>query len=345
MCFSKMMGRGLAGSRENTTTFGRANSLTLFAPKLMTSLPMSQGDLALLLPLAWEQYSIKQDAFGRYKPRVYTTTLPEEALARLAAANALPDDQARNAVAERLRGELVVQANEFLDAWNLLDGYSEEAWPGKVDRKAMRDAAGHAHYEAAAEENWTEMERLIKSALGFVTANAAELIEKGDMPEDFGATLAGEGEDVRRLTNKFTAAKATAQQGTGAQETAFLASLGEFQKMSGDAQRIFRRQPEVAQLFQTEYLLGLVRGTGQAGIKGALTLADGNPAVGVPVAVPGKAETVSDDEGRFALAVAAGDYTVVLGGRGGWLRQEVPVTVEAGVKKRVDAVVEREESL
>ena len=209
----------------------------------MTSIPMSQGDLVLLLSLAWGHYSDNQGAFGKYKPKVYTDKLADEVLARLAAANALPDNQARNAVGERLRGELVVQGNEFLDAWNLLDGYIEEAWPGKVDNKAMRDAAGHGHYEAAAEENWTEMERLIKSALGFVTTYAAELTAKGDMPADFGETLAAEGEDVRRLTKKFTAAKATAQQGTGAQEMAFLASLGEFQKMNGDAQRIFRRQP------------------------------------------------------------------------------------------------------
>ena len=44
-------------------------------------------------------------------------------------------------------------------------------------------------------------------------------------------------------------------------------------------------------------------------------------------------------DGRFALAVAAGTYTVVLGGSNGWAQQELPVVVEAGVKKRLDGVV------
>ena len=49
-------------------------------------------------------------------------------------------------------------------------------------------------------------------------------------------------------------------------------------------------------------------------------------------------ETLSDAEGRYALPVSAGNYTVVFSGPG-VARQEVPVTVSAGVKKRMDGVV------
>ena len=49
-------------------------------------------------------------------------------------------------------------------------------------------------------------------------------------------------------------------------------------------------------------------------------------------------ETLSDAEGHYTLSVPAGDYTVVFSGPG-VARQELPVTVQAGVKKRVDGVV------
>lgn len=136
----------------------------------------------------------------------------------------------------------------------------------------------------------------------------------------------------------------TASPGTTAQHDANRALYDAYQKLNRDAQRIFRRQPDTARRFQTEYLLGLVRGPGQAGLRGTLTLANGRVAPGVTVAVQGgKAplETLSDAEGRYALPVPAGDYTVVFSGPG-VARQEVPVTVPAGVKKRLDGVVGKE---
>ncbi|MBC8084759.1 MAG: carboxypeptidase regulatory-like domain-containing protein, partial [Hymenobacter sp.] len=48
---------------------------------------------------------------------------------------------------------------------------------------------------------------------------------------------------------------------------------------------------------------------------------------------------VSDADGRYALNLAAGTYTLVLSGEG-YTRRELPgVVVEAGVRKRLDAVV------
>ena len=234
---------------------------------MAVNLPMSQGDLYLLLPLAWQQYADNQAAFEKYK-KSYTLQFGTDAVARLAAAGLLPDAQARGASAEVLRGELVGQATEFLDAWNLLDGYIEGAWPAAGPYKAMREAAGHDYYTAAAGEDWGAMEKMIKAALGFVNTYAAELRDKGEMPDDFAATLAGEAEDVRRLTRRFVAAKATAQQGTGTQNTALDACLEDFRRMSGDAQRIFRRQPEKALLFQQEYLLGAGARHGAGGHQG-----------------------------------------------------------------------------
>ena len=96
-------------------------------------------------------------------------------------------------------------------------------------------------------------------------------------------------------------------------------------------------------LFQTEYLLGIVSGTNQAGIRGTLTLADGTPAPGVTVEVKGvkDAVTTTDEDGRYALPVAAGTYVVSLSGAGYKPLDVANVEVQAGVKKRVDGVVER----
>lgn len=110
--------------------------------------------------------------------------------------------------------------------------------------------------------------------------------------------------------------------------------------MNRDAQRSFRLEPDTARLFQTEYLLSLVRGPGQAGVRGTLTMTDGTPAAGVTVAIAGAktASAVSDEHGRYALAVPAGDYTLTFSGPG-YVQQETAVTVQAGVKKRADGVM------
>ena len=301
---------------------------------------MSQSDLALLLPLAWQNYLDNQPKFGNYKAS-YTAELAAKALARFKAADALPDEAARTANAELTRGELLVQGREFLDAWQQLEGYIEGAFPAPTAYKAMREAAGYGSYERAADNDWAAMTALINSALGFVTTQGAALRGAGEMPEPFAKRLKAEAADVQLLIGRFNQETTAAQQGTSVRGTALLGSFEEFLKMGRDGQRIFLRQPELARLFQTEYLLGIVRGTGQAGVRGTLTLgADGAPAAGVTIDIAGAktAATVSDADGRYALAVPAGDYTLAFSGAG-YVRQEVPVSVEAGVKKRVDGVM------
>lgn len=183
------------------------------------------------------------------------------------------------------------------------------------------------------------MTALLNSAKQFVKLHDADLPAKGDMPAAFAARVAAEAADVETLLKRMAREAQAATDGTSARLTALRACLEEWTGVSRDAQRVFLRQPDVARLFQVEYLLGIVGSGAQAGMRGTLTLADGRPAAEVPVAIPGQADTMTDADGRFALAVAAGTYAVVLGGSGGWARQELPVTVEAGVKRRVDGVV------
>ncbi|WP_210521287.1 carboxypeptidase-like regulatory domain-containing protein [Hymenobacter terricola] len=307
-----------------------------------SGLPVSQGDLYLLLPLAWQAYTDHLSAFAEYKSG-YTEQLATTQRQALADAQALPDDSARSGQAEAVRQQLVPQLAEYLAAWQRLDGYIEEAFPDSYD--TMRNAAGHGSYEAASQNDWASVTTLLAAARTFGEDHEAELLAKGQMPATFlTKILAAEAADVTRLLGEYQQLKGTAQQGTTTQQTANRALYDDYQKMNRDAQRIFRRQPDIARLFQTEYLLGLVRGPGQAGLRGTLTLADGTLASGITVAVQGPkgpVETVSDAEGRYALPIPAGDYTLVFSGAG-VARQEVPVTVAAGVKKRVDGVLGQE---
>ena len=303
------------------------------------TIPLSQSDLYLVLPLAWQAYSDHLGDFADYKTG-YTAALATTQLKALAKAQTLPDDAARSAQAETVRQELVVQLDEYLAVWHRLDGYIEEAWPAAYD--SMRNGAGHAHYEAAAHYDWSAVTKLIAAAATFGTDHQQELVERGQMPPTFlTKILAAEAADVTTLLGRYQQLKGTAQQGTSTQQAANQALYDDYQKMNRDAQRIFRRQPEVARLFQTEYLLGLVSGPGRAGLRGTLTLPDGRVAAGITVAVQGgkgPLETQTDAHGRYALAVPAGDYTVAFSGPG-VARQEQAVTVRAGVKKRVDGVM------
>ncbi len=328
------LGEGLA------STFASLRVRSLILLILMLNLSMSQSDLTRVLPLAWQNYLDYQPQLAGYKAR-YTPELAAAALDRFEAALLLPDAQARKADPELTRLELVTQGREFLEVWQWLEGYIEGAYPGAA-YKAMRDAAGYKSYAAAAGSDWSAMTALMNSAKQFVKLHDEELQAKGDMPKTFAARVVAEAADVETLLKRMAREAQAATDGTSARLTALLACLEEWMGVSRDAQRVFLRQPEVARLFQVEYLLSIVGGGAQAGVRGTLTLADGSPAAGVPVAIQGKVDTVSDADGRFALAVAAGSYALVLGGSGGWLRQELPVTVEAGVKRRVDGVVGRE---
>ncbi|MDQ2768922.1 MAG: carboxypeptidase-like regulatory domain-containing protein [Bacteroidota bacterium] len=305
----------------------------------MLNLSMSQSDLTRVLPLAWQNYLDNQPKLAGYKAR-YTPELATAAQARFEAALLLPDAQARNADPELTRMELLTQGREFLEVWQWLEGYIEGTYPGAA-YKPMRDAAGYKSYAAAAGSDWSAMMALMNSAKQFVALHDAELQAKGDMPATFAARVVAEAADVETLLKRMAREAQAATDGTSARLTALRACLEEFMVVSRDAQRVFLRQPDVARLFQVEYLLSMVGGGAQAGVRGTLTLADGSPAAGVPVGIAGQADTVSDEDGRFALAVAAGNYTVVLGGNGGWVKQELPVAVEAGVKRRVDGVVGR----
>lgn len=301
-------------------------------------IPMSQGDLYLVMPLAWQAYRDHLPRFTAYKTG-YTAAVADAQDKALATALALPDDAARSGAAEVVRLALLPQATEYLAAWNQLDGYIEEAYPDAY--ASQRDAAGHAHYEAAARHDWAHLTSLVTAAATFGRDHKAELLAQGQMPPDFLAkTLAPEAADVTTLVNQYQKLKGTSQQGSTGQQTANMALYTAYQKMNRDAQRIFRLEPDLARLFQTEYLLSLVRGPGQAGVRGTLTVAGGAPAAGVTVAIAGvkTASDVSGGHGRYALAVPAGDYTVVFSGAG-YAAQEVKVTVQAGVKKRVDGVM------
>lgn len=302
----------------------------------MPTYPMAQGDLYLLLPLVWGLYTDHQPAFGKYKKARYTPTLGAEELAKLDTAMKLPNDQAREGVPEATRIELQQQLAEWLDAWNLLDGYVEDAFRPAGTYKAQREAAGGKLYEKAAEEDWGAAQEMINTALAYVAANAQVLKEAGGMDDDFANTLNAEGEDVRRVLRRMLRERKKAEEGTSAKITANEALYSAFQQMSADAQRLFRRDLNLKAQFQQETLLAQVRGTRQAGIRGVVTDAAGQELAGVAVTVPGveKATAVTDADGRYFIGLPAGTYTVAVG------QKEISgVVVSVGVKKRVDVEV------
>ncbi len=307
----------------------------------MATYPMSQADLYLLLPLAWQHYADHQAAFGAYKKTKYTPKLADEAIARAEAAMKLPSLQARGAMPEATRVELVKQTDEFLDVWNLLDGYIEEAFKADGTYKTKREGAGAKLYDKVLHEDWGAANDMVNQALAFVAENLDVLKVQGEMDDDFVLRLQAEGEDVRRVVRRYLKEQNDAEDGTNAKVLANEACFAEFQAMSRDAQRIFRRHPAIAAKFQAQTLLATIRGTRQAGIRGVVTDADGQDVAGATVAVPGVAgaTAVTDEDGRYFIPLASGTYTVVVSGEGFAEKTLSDVVVEVGVKKRVDVGV------
>ena len=157
----------------------------------------------------------------------------------------------------------MLQRDEFVYQWNLLDGYLKDAFGD--DYESMRDAAGHTYYRAAMNEDWNAAAEMVNTALTFVDDNLATLKTKSDLDDEFVATLKAEGEDVRRVVRRLFKEQDAAEDATGEKLTANEACYAEFTGMCADAQRVFGRQPEIAKKFQVESLLQTVRGTNQAG--------------------------------------------------------------------------------
>ncbi len=126
-------------------------------------------------------------AFTAYKTK-YNAAYVTALRANRTTAKNLPDVEARNTVSETNRLELIPLAQACTDAFQMLKGYINDAFP-EEQHSTKYDAAGQTKYAAATRQNWEELSGMNSSMNSFISTNLTVLTTKDFMPAAFPATV------------------------------------------------------------------------------------------------------------------------------------------------------------
>lgn len=276
--------------------------------------PCSQMDLYSVLDTAWGNYGVHLVKFSEFKA-LYTMLKKDAALTAIAAARAMPDDDARSGVSEMMHINLVKLGRKCLQQFQYLKSYIDTAYADDAERKVQYLMAGHNYYAAAANEDWESMALMNTSAENYLdaAANVAALEAGDNMPATFPpeVKVACDAFDVQYMD--FKMAEQTSVP-TADKVRANNVIYEEGMSMLKDGQKIFMYAPEVGTKFVFDNLLSLIN-PAEAGIKGSVKEAgsflpmgsarvvvqqNGMPAVDVQV----------DAAGRFNMQLPVGAYVI-----------------------------------
>jgi hypothetical protein len=127
------------------------------------------------------------DKFTNLKAK-YTLAFFVAMLAKLKAAESMPDQDVRNAKTKEARNTLQKSAEQCRIYWQLLLSYLETAYKADV-LPFKRQAAGGNYYAEAGDNNWEAVNQLMNDAVKFVEDNLADLTAGDNMPATFEGDL------------------------------------------------------------------------------------------------------------------------------------------------------------
>jgi len=234
--------------------------------------------------------------------------------AELAAADALPDEAARQASSSILRVELMALNTQCLNLWQELADYIRDAFPANIVDIQLK-AAGYDRYDKASNLNWAETKAMMKSANEFLTANLSTLTAHDNMGPAFATEF---GNLVTAFNAKLSAFESSKEQvhiAKDAKTAAFNAVYDTIRPMLDFAQKIFRDNEAVRTQFVFNNVVDRVSGAGLAGARGTITnTADSYPIENATVEI-WIAETpavrysaTTDVNGKYLINCPSGDY-------------------------------------
>ncbi len=229
----------------------------------------TQLELYSVARLAWLSCGQHIVVFGNLKAK-YTPALVTAEIAQIAAAKAMPDDQARNEVSETLRDKLLQKNKEALDVWQRLKRYIDDAYPESL-QKSKLEGAGSKKYDAASDNDWESTEGLLESGSNFIANYSADLEADDNMPVTFAAVFNTIKDDFLTLHLKFLDSRETSEMGTEAKVKANNIIYKNLMTMLLDGQYLFSGSPATKKQFVFSDLIFKAAGAGTAGIKGTVT--------------------------------------------------------------------------
>ncbi len=252
-----------------------------------------------------------------------------------------PDEEARNAVHEIARAQLLDLVQDSLNTFNALERYIIEVFPLN-EQKASIEAAGGTKYAEAADFDFDACQQMLNSALNFVTDNEITLLNGGlNMPAGFKADLSDLLTTFQTKHTNFLTSETFSEVQTGEKIKGNNAVYEEIiTSINADAQVIFHKpeQEAVRKQFVLEHQLYLVRGAGVAGIRLHVTNSvTGQDIEAAVFTIPAQNISIETNAtGRaLQLQLAAANYLVKVN-KPGFIEFTTTVTVEIGTVKRLN---------
>lgn len=284
--------------------------------------PCSQKDLYSVLDTAWSNYGNNLSRFTAFKA-LYVAALKTTALAAIAAAKAMPDDDARSGASEILHIGLVGMGKICTQNFQFLKSYIETAFTDPLVQEVQFVVAGQNYYRSATNGDWESVDSLNQSMKNYLIANNASLLGVApnlNMPATFAASVNTAATNFSTQYTNFKAAEQTSLE-TSNKIKANNAIYKTGISMMKDGQVIFMNEDESKIKFEFSNLLALINPP-VAGVKGSIKESDTNltiSGVQMTAQLDGEAaQTIDIDlngeysknlkEGHYILTVSAAGY-------------------------------------
>lgn len=300
----------------------------------------SHNTLYIVCEDGWENCLEYLADFARYK-RKYNAQLVGDAIAAVRAAEDLMSPE--TCIMERSiqRGKLEGLAKKVRENYQALKGYVTSAYEAS-EVHAMLEEAGASVYRKATHDNWSAVRRLARMGKLFIVNHEAALLADDNMPADFAATYAADGDACIAGCRTYFSLNRAVKPATAKKVEANNKIYESLNEMFMDGQLVMRNKVQ-KQFFTWRQAVKNVDGVGVAGFKGLITDAvTGLPLANAKVATKNaRYVAVSDVHGRYAQnRMQHGEWTFIVTMEG-YKSIEITVTINAGVKKHMNFVMER----
>ncbi len=298
----------------------------------------TQLELYSTLKTIWDNYDDHQAQLVTYKSK-YDAPLSVTHKGEIAAAKALPDEEARNAESQNLRIDVTALGQKCTRNWQLLKGYIVEAYPG-ANQKVQLDAAGAVYYVPASHSNWEFVAGMNSSANNFIVANGAALLADGFMPAGFKLQYKTDSDAFDVKYDEFKHAQQSSE-GTDEKIKANNKIYEDSMKMCADATMFFVTDDSIVKKFTFTTVLQIVSPPGSASLKiQAINLGTNEIIVGAKVVIQKEGNAalngITDDSGEVVFpGIDPGAYDVTIAAVG-YTAMNFSKDVNTGVSARKD---------
>lgn len=275
--------------------------------------------------------------FGAVLPE-FTYEYAQGIKARIDAADALPDHDARVLLAENLWLVLDKQRQAGVYLFGLFLSTIDKICVPSL-RTMMYDAAGRKHYKKAKRGNLKTMIPLYSSLIPFIEEHWASLSTVGKMTtaqrDDFIAKQALFMTDYAALSALEKKIKEKKDNKINANNACF----DEMMSYAKVAQRVYADNPTMAKTFTSASFLSAVETIRHAGLSGKITNILNNAAIeGATITVQDyNKSAVTEKSGKFKITpLSMGLYTVIVTCPGFKTQTFVAVKIKTGIKTRLN---------